>query len=41
MLGENPGDDVLREMIAEADDDRDGEISFEEFQNVMVAMRGK
>lgn len=41
MLGEDPGDEVLREMIAEADDDRDGEISLEEFSKVMVAMRGK
>merc|ERR1712048_591936 len=39
LLGENPGDDVLQEMIAEADEDRDGEISFEEFKNVMLQMR--
>jgi len=41
MLGENPGDDVLQEMIAEADDDRDGEISYDEFRNVMNQMKGK
>eukprot|EP01065_Artemidia_motanka_P030181 TRINITY_DN3619_c1_g1_i1.p3 TRINITY_DN3619_c1_g1~~TRINITY_DN3619_c1_g1_i1.p3 ORF type:complete len:118 (-),score=65.10 TRINITY_DN3619_c1_g1_i1:46-399(-) len=41
LLGENPGDDVLQEMIAEADEDRDGEISFEEFKNVMLQMKGK
>eukprot|EP00997_Jenningsia_sp_PLL12_P009184 NODE_6098_length_531_cov_66.026971_g5341_i0.p1 GENE.NODE_6098_length_531_cov_66.026971_g5341_i0~~NODE_6098_length_531_cov_66.026971_g5341_i0.p1 ORF type:complete len:112 (+),score=47.07 NODE_6098_length_531_cov_66.026971_g5341_i0:33-338(+) len=41
MLGENPGDDVLQEMIAEADEDRDGEISFQEFKNVMMQMKGK
>jgi len=41
MLGENPGDDVLREMIEEADDDRDGQISLAEFKNVMVQMKGK
>ena len=41
LLGENPGDDVLQEMIAEADEDRDGEISFEEFKNVMIQMKGK
>jgi Ca2+-binding EF-hand superfamily protein len=41
MLGENPGDDVLREMIEEADEDRDGQISLAEFKNVMVQMKGK
>ena len=41
LLGENPGDDVLKEMIAEADEDGDGEVSFEEFKNVMLQMRGK
>eukprot|EP00994_Dinema_validum_P003790 NODE_1840_length_828_cov_377.727856_g1451_i0.p2 GENE.NODE_1840_length_828_cov_377.727856_g1451_i0~~NODE_1840_length_828_cov_377.727856_g1451_i0.p2 ORF type:complete len:150 (+),score=42.48 NODE_1840_length_828_cov_377.727856_g1451_i0:84-533(+) len=41
MLGENPGDDVLQEMIAEADEDRDGEISFHEFKSVMMQMKGK
>ncbi|KAG5479128.1 hypothetical protein LSCM1_02980 [Leishmania martiniquensis] len=41
LLGENPGDDVLREMIAEADEDGDGEVSFEEFKSVMLQMRGK
>ncbi|KAJ9446150.1 Caltractin [Diplonema papillatum] len=41
LLGENPGDDVLQEMIAEADEDRDGEISFDEFKNVMIQMKGK
>jgi len=41
LLGENPGDDVLQEMIAEADEDRDGEVSFEEFKNVMLQMKGK
>jgi len=41
MLGENPGDDVLMEMIQEADEDRDGEVSFEEFKNVMLQMKGK
>eukprot|EP00659_Diplonema_papillatum_P004376 gene4376-6773_t len=40
LLGENPGDDVLQEMIAEADEDRDGEISFDEFKNVMIQMKG-
>ncbi|KPI84043.1 centrin putative Ca2 -binding EF-hand protein [Leptomonas seymouri] len=41
LLGENPGDDVLKEMIAEADEDGDGEVSFEEFKSVMLQMRGK
>ncbi|EAN91314.1 putative centrin-4 [Trypanosoma cruzi] len=41
LLGENPGDDVLQEMIAEADEDGDGEVSFDEFKNVMMQMRGK
>lgn len=41
LLGENPGDDVLQEMIAEADEDGDGEVSFEEFKSVMVQMKGK
>ncbi|CCW66328.1 unnamed protein product [Phytomonas sp. Hart1] len=41
MLGESPGDDVLQEMIAEADEDGDGEVSFEEFKNVMIQMKGK
>ncbi|CCW61984.1 unnamed protein product [Phytomonas sp. EM1] len=41
MLGESPGDDVLQEMIAEADEDGDGEVSFEEFKNVMTQMKGK
>ena len=41
LLGENPGDDVLQEMIAEADEDRDGAVSFEEFKNVMLQMKGK
>ena len=41
MLGENPGDDVICEMIAEADEDRDGFVSFEEFKNVMLQMKGK
>jgi len=26
---------------AEADEDRDGEVSFEEFKNVMLQMKGK
>ncbi|CAD2218461.1 centrin [Angomonas deanei] len=39
LLGENPGDDVLQEMIAEADEDGDGEVSFEEFKSVMTRMR--
>ena len=39
--GSNPGDDVLMEMIQEADEDRDGEVSFEEFKNVMLQMKGK
>jgi len=41
MLGESPGDDVLREMIDEADEDRDGQINFNEFKNVMLQMKGK
>jgi Ca2+-binding EF-hand superfamily protein len=41
MLGENPGDDVLMEMIQEADEDRDGEVSFDEFKYVMLQMKGK
>lgn len=41
LLGENPGDDVLQEMIAEADEDGDGEVSFEEFKSVMMQMKGK
>lgn len=41
LLGENPGDDVLKEMIAEADEDGDGEVSFDEFKSVMLQMRGK
>lgn len=41
LLGENPGDDVLQEMITQADEDGDGEVSFDEFKNVMMQMRGK
>lgn len=41
LLGENPGDDVLQEMIAEADEDGDGEVTFDDFKNIMVQMRGK
>jgi Ca2+-binding EF-hand superfamily protein len=41
MLGESPGDEVLQEMITEADEDGDGEISFHEFKHVMLQMKGK
>lgn len=41
LLGEDPGEDVLREMIAEADEDGDGVVSLEEFKHVMMQMKGK
>ena len=31
-----PSDDVLRTMIYEADIDEDGQLSFEEFLNVVI-----
>ena len=37
-LGENPGDDVLKEMMAIADHDKDGVVSFAEFQSMMLTM---
>jgi len=40
MLGENPGDDILAEMITEADEDKDGEVSLAEFRTVMLHVRG-
>lgn len=41
LLGEDPGEDVLREMIAEADQDGDGLVSLEDFKLVMTQMKGK
>lgn len=42
LLGENPGDDVVKEMIKEAVEFEDSkEVSFEEFKKVMLQMRGK
>lgn len=41
LLGEDPGEDVLREMIMEADEDGDGVVSLEEFKHVMTQMKGK
>eukprot|EP01060_Flectonema_neradi_P016904 TRINITY_DN23551_c0_g1_i1.p1 TRINITY_DN23551_c0_g1~~TRINITY_DN23551_c0_g1_i1.p1 ORF type:complete len:149 (+),score=23.71 TRINITY_DN23551_c0_g1_i1:57-503(+) len=40
-LGENPGDTVLKEMMDVADTDRDGLVSFAEFQTMMLQMVGK
>eukprot|EP00756_Hemistasia_phaeocysticola_P001286 Hpha_TRINITY_DN10907_c0_g1::TRINITY_DN10907_c0_g1_i1::g.26852::m.26852/K16465/CETN1; centrin-1 len=40
-LGENPSDDVLREMMDVADQDKDGVVSFEEFQAMMNQMIGR
>lgn len=36
-LGVNFTDDELNEMVLEADIDGDGQVSFEEFYNMMVA----
>lgn len=41
LLGEDPGDEVLREMIMEADEDGDGVVSLDEFKHVMMQMKGK
>lgn len=41
LLGEDPGDEVLREMIMEADEDGDGLVSLDEFKHVMMQMKGK
>lgn len=35
-LGEPLNDDELMEMIARADNDKDGEVSFDEFFNIMT-----
>ncbi|KAJ9473475.1 Caltractin [Diplonema papillatum] len=40
-LGENPGDDVLKEMMNVADKDKDGVVSFAEFQSMMLSMAGR
>ena len=40
-LGENPGDDVIKEMVSIADADKDGVVSFAEFQMMMLQMIGK
>eukprot|EP01062_Namystynia_karyoxenos_P007862 TRINITY_DN12782_c0_g1_i1.p1 TRINITY_DN12782_c0_g1~~TRINITY_DN12782_c0_g1_i1.p1 ORF type:complete len:150 (+),score=63.02 TRINITY_DN12782_c0_g1_i1:79-528(+) len=37
-LGENPGDDVLKEMMDCADTDKDGVVNFAEFQAMMLQM---
>ena len=36
-LGVNFTDDELNEMVLEADIDRDGQVCFEEFYNMMTA----
>ena len=41
MIGETTGDDVLREFIKEADTDKDGKLSLDEWKSVMAAMKGK
>eukprot|EP01064_Diplonema_japonicum_P035831 TRINITY_DN7875_c0_g1_i2.p1 TRINITY_DN7875_c0_g1~~TRINITY_DN7875_c0_g1_i2.p1 ORF type:complete len:121 (+),score=31.35 TRINITY_DN7875_c0_g1_i2:188-550(+) len=35
-LGENPNDELLKEMIEVADSDKDGIVSFAEFQAMML-----
>ena len=41
MLGETTGADVLKDFIKEADTDKDGKLSFKEWEAVMNAMKGK
>eukprot|EP01060_Flectonema_neradi_P003689 TRINITY_DN1238_c1_g1_i1.p2 TRINITY_DN1238_c1_g1~~TRINITY_DN1238_c1_g1_i1.p2 ORF type:complete len:148 (+),score=36.08 TRINITY_DN1238_c1_g1_i1:57-500(+) len=41
MLGETTGPDVLKDFIKEADTDKDGKLSFKEWEAVMTAMKGK
>eukprot|EP01061_Rhynchopus_euleeides_P014070 TRINITY_DN243_c0_g1_i1.p1 TRINITY_DN243_c0_g1~~TRINITY_DN243_c0_g1_i1.p1 ORF type:complete len:148 (+),score=99.11 TRINITY_DN243_c0_g1_i1:63-506(+) len=41
MIGETTGDDVLKEFIKEADTDKDGKLSLDEWKAVMAAMKGK
>ena len=41
QLSESLTDEDLIDIISEADDDRDGELSFEEFKFVMLQMRGR
>lgn len=39
-LGQNPGEDDLRELIAEVDLDRSGSVDFDEFKTLMIARQG-
>mmetsp|Transcript_33760 Transcript_33760/g.52802 ORF Transcript_33760/g.52802 Transcript_33760/m.52802 type:complete len:155 (-) Transcript_33760:29-493(-) len=41
MLGEEPSDEEIRDMIRAADLDGDGVVSLNDFQSVMVQMRTK